>query len=184
MTKATLLQIDLQNLFFEARNRGQKIDLERIWTHFSERESEFLTDALVYMIRSEDFDSAKFEVKLKTVGYNLKIKNSVKIIGDSCPKCGANRTFYRGNHDVGIAVDCLDKIDSFQKWILMSGDGDFVDLCKYLKSKHKQIEIWSFKECYNPQLEPYADKMYFIEEDFFLKRPRITVFGFRNQPAD
>ena len=129
------------------------------------------------MIRSEDFDSAKFEAKLKTIGYTLKIKNSVKTVRD-------NRTFYRGNHDVGIAVDCLDKIDSFEKWILMSGDGDFVDLCKYLKSKNKKIEIWSFKECYNPQLEPYADKMYFIDEKFFLKKPHVTVFGFRNQPAD
>jgi uncharacterized LabA/DUF88 family protein len=60
----------------------------------------------------------------------------------------------------------------------MSGDGDFAELCRYLKKKGKKIEIWSFKECYNPQLEQFADRMHFIPDKFFLKKPRITVFGF------
>lgn len=169
---ATFLQIDLQNLFFEARNKGQKIDFEKIWNHFNGRETEFLTDAIVYMIRGEDFDSSKFETKLKTFGYKVKTKKAFKIIRD-------NRTLYRQtNHDVEITIDCIDKIDTFNKWILMSGDGDFVEICKYLKQKGKKVEIWSFKECYNSTFELYADKIYFIDKKFFYKKPKITVFGF------
>lgn len=168
----TLLQIDLQNLFFEARNRGQRIDLEKILEFFNNRETEFITDAIVYMIRGDDFDSTKFEAKLKSVGYTLRIKHAIKTMKDS-------KVVYRqSNHDVGITVDCMDRLDQFQKWILMSGDGDFVDLCRHLRQKGKKIEIWSFKECYNPQLEPFADRLSFIGEEFFLKKTKITVFGF------
>jgi len=172
-TIPTLLQIDLQNLFFQARSMGgQRVDLEKIWNAINNRESEFLVDALIYMIRGESFDSSKFEALLKKVGYSLKIKNSIKTVK-------GGKTFYRqSNQDVAITIDCMARLDSFQKWILMSGDGDFVDLCQYLKKKNKKIEIWSFKETFNPILEPYADKINIITEDFFIKKSNISVFGF------
>lgn len=168
----TFMQVDLQNLFYAARNKGHKIDFEKIWTHFHERETEFMTDAFIYMIRSPDFDSSKFESKLKSIGYNLKIKNVLKI------NKGKKSIYKQSNHDVNITVDCLDRINSFNKWILMSGDGDFVDLCTYLKKKKKKIEVWGFRECHNSILEPYADKIYFIEDSFFYKKPKVNVFGF------
>jgi uncharacterized LabA/DUF88 family protein len=168
----TFLQIDLQNLYYGARNRGQRLDFEKIWDFFSSRGSEFLTDAVIYMIRGDDFDSSKFESKLKTLGYSLRIKETVRVIRDG-------KTIYKqSNHDVTIALDCIDRIKSYEKWILMSGDGDFTDLARHLKQNGKQVEIWGFKECYNSSLEAYADKMYFIDEDFFLKKSKISVFGF------
>jgi uncharacterized LabA/DUF88 family protein len=122
------------------------------------------------MIRSNDFDSSKFEKKLESIGYNLRIKNSSRV---------GKKSFYKqSNHDTNIIIDCLDKIKIFDKWILMSGDGDFADLCAYLKKKDKKIEVWSFKDCYNSLLEPHIDKMHFIEENFFYKKPDIKVFGF------
>jgi len=171
---STFIQIDLQNLFFEARNQGQKIDFEKIWAYFSDRETEFLTDAIVYMIQSEDFDSSKFEQKLRTTGYSLRIKKAVKLFK------GGRYVYRQTNHDVAIAVDCMDRLNSFNKWILMSGDGDFADLCHYLKQKGKTIEVWSFKECYNSTLEQYVDKLHFIDNSFFYKKPRVTVFGFHS----
>jgi len=216
---ATFMQIDLQNLFYAARNVGHKMDFEKIWDYFSQRETEFLTESLMYMIRSPDFDSERFETKLKAVGYSLRVKNALKTSrnNDTCvwispnvdfrkngirsdqvstidPLSKPNRFVYprdwvrffknsrplytQTNQDVAITVECIDRMNSFDKWILMSGDGDFVDLCKYLKHREKKIEIWSFKECFNPALEPYADKMYFIEDKFFYKKPGINVFGF------
>ena len=132
---ATYLQIDLQNLFFEARNKGQKIDFDKVWHFFNDRETETLTVASVYLVRGEDFDSTKFEAKLTTLGYEIKAKNVVKFTK------GTKIMFQNSNHDVNITIDCLDRIDTFNKWILMSGDGDFADLCKYLKQRKKKIEI-------------------------------------------
>jgi len=169
---ASFMQIDLQNLFYAARNKGQRIDFEKIWAHFHQRETEVLTDAKIYMIRGPEFDSSKFEKKLQSVGYNLCIKNAVRV-----SRAGRRPFYIQANHDVQIAVDCMDKIQIFDKWILMSGDGDFAALCKYLKERNKKIEIWGFKECHNVALEPYADRVHFIEDEFFFKKPSITVFG-------
>jgi len=168
---STFLQIDLQNLFFEAKNKGEKIDLEKILIYFNSRETEYLTEAIVYMVRNDDFNSGKFETKLVELGYNLKTRDALKITRD-------NRTFYRQtNHDVGLTVDCIAKLDMFDKWILMSGDGDFADLCKFIKQKKKKVEVWSFRECYNSALEPYVDRVHFIDDKFFYKRPNVKVFG-------
>jgi len=168
---STLLQIDLQNLFFEAKNRGQKIDLEKIMEYFNSRETEYLLEAIVYMVRNEDFNSGKFEAKLINVGYKLRTRDALKVFKD-------DKIFYRNtNHDVTIAVDCMAKIDLFDKWILMSGDGDFVDLCKFIKKRKKKVEVWSFKECYNMALEPYIDRKHFINDKFFYKKPKVRVFG-------
>ena len=175
---ATYLQIDLQNLFFEARNQGQKIDFDKVWHFFSDRETEILTAASIYLIRADNFDGRKFEAKLEILGYDIKIKNVTKFTKWN-PTTKKNKTTYQNsNHDVNITVDCLDRMDTFNKWILMSGDGDFADLCKYLKQKKKKVEIWSFKECYNTALEMYADRVHFIDDRFFYKKPKVAVFGF------
>lgn len=167
----TFLQIDFQNLFFEARNKGERIDFEKVLNYFQNRETEFLIDAMVYMIREKDFNNEKFEIKLQKIGFNLKVKDVSKVTrGD--------RTFYRHiSHDILLTLDCIEKLDMFEKWIFMSGDGDFVELCKYLRKKGKKVEIWSFENSYSRILEPYADRIYFINEKFFYKKPKIKIFG-------
>ena len=169
---ATFLQVDLQNLFFEARKKGHKIDFEKIWQHFNSRETEFLTEAYIYLIRGQDFDSTKFESKLKAVGYTVKGRTITKVMRHN------RLVFRKTNHDVSITIDSIDKINNYDKLILMSGDGDFIDLCKYLKSKKKIVEIWSFKECYNTSLEAYADKINYIDKTLFYEKPVVKVFGF------
>jgi len=176
--RATLLQIDLQNLFYAARNKGHRIDFEKMWEHFHNRDSEFLTDALVYMIRSPDFDTSKFEAKLLSIGYTLRIKQTIKIEKN-------RRVIYKkANHDLNIAVECIDRVSTFDKLILMSGDGDFTELCAFLKKRGKQIEIWSFRGCYNSELDRYADRVYMIDDEFFLKKPdedSISFFSFNHR---
>lgn len=173
----TYLQIDLQNLFFEAKNKGKKLDFDSIWHFFNGRDTEILTGASVYLVQGEDFDSTKFEKKLKTIGYDTRVKNIIKY--EKWDKnLQVNRVILQNsNHNVSISIDCLDKINTYNKWILMSGDGDFADLCKYLKQKGKKIEIWSFRESYSSTLEMYADKIHFIDNRFYYKKPKVKIFG-------
>jgi uncharacterized LabA/DUF88 family protein len=169
MTTTTFLQIDLQTLFFEAKNRVQKIDFEKIWESFNSRETEFLTKAVIYTVEGEAFYNAKFNAKLISTGYDVKLKSPL----------------YRGdtNHCINITLDCIEKIDIFDKWILMTSDGNFSDLCKYLKNKNKKTEIWCFKKCFNSSMEMYTDKVYFLDNnEFFYKKPQIDVFGFNWGP--
>lgn len=169
---STFLQIDLQNIFYEARNKNVKIDFEKILKHFNSRESEFLTEAIIYMVRGEDFDSDKFEAKLLNIGYKIFAKNSTKSYK------GQRIIRRQTKYDINMVIDCLDRIENFNKLLFISGDGGFSDLFRHLKNKGKQIEVWSFEESYSTQIEPYVDRIHFINEEFFYKRPKVTVFGF------
>ena len=169
----TFLQIDLQNLFMKLSNKEQRIDFEKVQAYFNSREAEYLTGAAVYMINSEYTDIRKFETKLKALGYTTRLKDA-----DVTKTVHGNRSFYKqADHDINITIDCLNHMPNFNKWILMSGDGDLADLCKYLRGKGKKVEIWCLKEGYDPKIEPFADKIYFIDENFFFKRANVTVFG-------
>lgn len=167
---ATFLQIDLQSLFGPLNRK--KMDFDKIWDHFNSRETEFLTGNLIYTIKNLDFDSTRFEQKLKSIGFDLKIKTLPRNAGR-----------YRGenltpvNHNLTITIDCLSRMDRFDKVILMTNNGVFGDLCKHLKDNGKKIELWSFSDNYDPSLELYADKLHFIDDSFCLQKPSISVFG-------
>lgn len=178
---STFLQINLQHLFFEAKNRGEKIDFEKVWEYFNSRETEFIMGASIYVFRGDEFDSSKFESKLTSIGYNvIAKKNERTLIRRS--KSHYKPIYKDSNFCIEITIDCLEKRNTFDKWILMSGEEDFTALCKHLKQKNRQIEVWSFKECYNSSIESYADKIYFIDEKFFYKKPIVKVFGLNWDP--
>ena len=50
----------------------------------------------------------------------------------------------------------LADIDSYDKAVLVSGDGDFVLILKKLKELDKKIEVWSFKKSFSRELRREA----------------------------
>lgn len=50
----------------------------------------------------------------------------------------------------------LADIDSYDKAVLVSGDGDFVLIIKKLKELDKKIEVWSFKKSFSRKLRREA----------------------------
>jgi uncharacterized LabA/DUF88 family protein len=173
ITTPTFLQVDLPYLFTGARKKGErKIDFEKIMSHFKARETEYLMSAIIYLIRNEDlYNSSKFESKLQSLGYIVKAKNAMKAFKEG-------KVVYRGNQDVLIAIDSIDNIDNYKKLILMSGSGDMIEVCRYVKNKGKKVEIWCFEESHNRELITLADKFYYITEDFFMKILKVPTFGF------
>lgn len=169
---ATFLQIDLQSLFGPLNRK--KMDFDKIWEHFNGRETEFLTGTFIYTIKNLDFDSTRFEQKLKSIGYDLRIKTLPRASGRYR---GDNNTAAPINHNLNLTIDCMSHIDRFDKVILMTNNGVFGDLCKFLKEKGKKIELWSFSDNYDPSLELYADKLHFIDDTFCMQKPSISVFG-------
>ncbi len=47
----------------------------------------------------------------------------------------------KANFDVEITLDMLLFLDEFENFILFSGDGDFVPIVKYLRSKNKNVIV-------------------------------------------
>ena len=161
------------------------------------------------MTRSPDHDSRSFEKKLKLIGYTLSTKEVIRRrapepknpvekwkreVEEDETQLGFKqwqryRPHYRKtppkyiyrqtDMSVEITIDCIDHINTFDKWILMSGDGDFAELCRYVQERGKEVEIWSFKDSSSFMLEKYANRVNFIEDSFFQRRV-VQTFGFRD----
>jgi uncharacterized LabA/DUF88 family protein len=158
----TFIQIDVQNLFFSAKDMNKRIDFLKIKEHFDKSGDEII-GLNAYIIRTPDAKSNRFESLLKSLNYELIIKQAQ--IGYS----NEGQRIYKGtDQDLAICIDCMKNIDKYDKWVLMSGDGDFIDLCKHLKKSGKMIEIWSIPGVsFNKKFCDYVDMIHFMNEDFF-----------------
>lgn len=168
----TFIQIDVQNLFFSARDINKRIDFKKIKDHFIETGDDILA-LKAYIIRTPDAKSDKFESLLKTLSYDLNIKQAQISRGSE-----GQRVYKGTDQDMAICIDCLTNIDKFDKWVLMSGDGDFIDLCKHLKSLDKFIEVWSLPGVsFNKNFCDYADQIVFMNEKFFYDKDEFRQDG-------
>jgi uncharacterized LabA/DUF88 family protein len=160
----TFIQLDVQNLFLSAKNLGKRIDFSKIKNNFLSR-PETIVDMVAYTARSNEPSSkgSNFENLLRSLGYTLSPKIAQIFIRPDGKK------LYKGtDQDMSICVDCMRRIDEFDKWVLMSGDGDFIDLCVYLKKHKKIVEVWSLPGLsFNKRLCDYADSIHFLNEKFF-----------------
>jgi len=164
----TYIQLDVQNLFFAAKDINKRIDFLRIRDYFQKQEKEVM-GMTAYIIRSPNASSDRFEGFLKNLGYELNIKRA--LIGTD----SEGRRIYKGtDHDIAICIDCMRRIDSFDKWVLMSGDGDFIDLCKYLKDRGKFVEVWSLPGVsFNKRFCDYANIIRFLDDSFFFDKNEV-----------
>jgi uncharacterized LabA/DUF88 family protein len=164
----TFIQIDVQNLFFSARDINKRIDFKKIRDHFIDKGDNIIS-LNAYIIRTPDAKSDKFEALLKSLNYELNIKQAKISRGTD------GQRIYKGtDQDMSICIDCISNIHKFDKWVLMSGDGDFIEICKHLKKLDKFIEVWSlpgvsFNKCFCD----YADQIVFMNEKFFYDKDEI-----------
>ena len=96
--------------------------------------------AIVYLVNLDKVDQTRFIYALKKIGYEIKVKEPKRFYQQ-------DRVEYKANWDMGIAIDAIamaenGKIDVV---VLMSGDGDFVDLINFLKAKGIKVEVISFR---------------------------------------
>lgn len=168
----TYIQIDVQNLFFSARDINRRIDFKKIKEHFVSTGHD-IVGLIAYIIRTPDAKSDKFESLLKSLSYDINIKQAVISRGNE------GQRVYRGtDQDMAICIDCLTNVDRFDKWVLMSGDGDFIDLCKHLKKLDKFIEVWSLPGVsFNKSFCDYADQIVFMNEKFFFDKDDLRQDG-------
>jgi uncharacterized LabA/DUF88 family protein len=156
------IQLDVQNLFFAAKDINRRLDFRKIKKYFDDSQDE-VVEVKAYTVTTPDNNSEKFENLLKTLNYGLNCKKaSVTYDKDGEPR------YHDTDQDMSICVDCMANIDKFDKLVLMSGDGDFIDLIKYLKSKGKKVEVWSLPgKSFNKRICNYVDSVNFFSDEFF-----------------
>jgi len=156
------IQLDVQNLFFAAKDINQLIDFKKIKEYFEKSEDEIVA-IKAYTVRTPEINTDKFENLLKMLKYELNIKKA-SITYDK----DGTRHFHDTDQDMAICVDCMENIDNFDKWVLMSGDGDFIDLIKHLKEKGKKVEVWTMPgKSFNKRICDHVDSVKFLSDEYF-----------------
>ena len=129
--KATYAFIDASNIIYGARAEGWFIDQKKLFRYLKKKFS--TSKAFFYYGKdSKNEKQEKFLKKLKTFGYALRVK-AIKRFGE--------RT--KANCDVDMAFYLMREIKNYDRILVLSGDGDFLPVLKYLRKIGKEIIILS-----------------------------------------
>jgi uncharacterized LabA/DUF88 family protein len=153
--------IDAQNLYHSAKNLyKRKVNFGAVVKEALGNRK--LIRAVAYVITSEGGDEKQFFDALTKIGIETKTKDLQIFFG------GAKK----GDWDVGLAVDAIKMADKLDVVIIVSGDGDFVPLVEYLKTK-TQVEIISFSKSSSGKLIEAADDFLDLSQT-----PRKYLIGY------
>jgi len=87
------------------------------------------------MLLSRHLQRIKFYMKLKGFGYELHLKPVKKYYQDD------GSTKRKANCDVDMCFYLMKEKENFNRIVVLSGDGDFLPVIKYLKDNNKEIFI-------------------------------------------
>jgi len=125
--------VDVQNLFYSAKYQyNSKVDFSRLMQLCVN--GRVLVRALAYIVQTPDIDQSGFLTVLDSIGFEIKSKE-LRLRPDGTAK---------GDWDMGMAIDSISMADRLDVIVLVSGDGDFVDLVNMLKSRGVIVEVLSF----------------------------------------
>lgn len=146
--------IDTQNLYHSARSCfNSRVNYQAlIETALAERK---LIRAFAYVIHSEAIDETKFFDALTELGIEMRVKEL--------------QIFYSGEKkadwDVGIAIDIVRMSEKLDAVVLVSGDGDFTEVLKYVRSRGIRAEVMAFRKTTSSQLTEEADAFFDLGSD-------------------
>jgi len=146
--------IDTANLYHSAKNLyGRKVNFKEVLKRAILKRS--FVRALAYVIRTKTGEEKGFVEALKKMGIEIREKELQEYAGG----------FKKGDWDVGITVDAIRISPSVDVIVLVSGDGDFLQLVEYLKNQGKRVEVMAFGRTASTKLKETADEFIDLEEN-------------------
>lgn len=145
--------IDIQNMYYSAKALfGKKVDFGKVLE--LGQQNRILIRAFAYVIQAELEQEQAFFESLRQRGLELRIKDL--------------QTFYgghkKGDWDVGIAMDVVRLANKLDVVVLVSGDGDFTELLKYVSSLGCRTEVLAFGSSTSSLLREEADDFIDLSE--------------------
>jgi uncharacterized LabA/DUF88 family protein len=139
--------IDTQNLYHTAKNiYKRKVNFANVVKETLAGRK--LIRAIAYAITTESEDESAFLSALTKAGIETKVKD-LQIFYDGSKKA---------DWDIGLAIDAVTMAPKLDAIVLITGDGDFVPLCEYLKYHHGvQVEVATFGQSASAMLKEAAD---------------------------
>lgn len=172
----THIAIDASNLHYAVTRKGWKIDWEKFKSYLDQNwdivNAYFysgIESRNVYLSKNpgktfNDFDDAKMKKKsffrhLREEGYIVRHKPVTQLYDSS-----SGKYIRKCNFDVELTIDAIREKDSYENFILASGDGDFIPLLKYLKGCHKKVIVISDSGRLNKDLVKTANQTIYLKD--------------------
>lgn len=139
--------VDTSNMYFSAQNLYKtNVDFAAILRAAVSRRR--LVRAFAYVIETEEGKEKDFFQAIKEIGFEARIKPLQVFHG------GAKK----GDWDVGLSIDVVRTLPLIDVVVLVSGDGDYVDLLDYCRGQGRRTEVIAFKQTTSNRLIAEADE--------------------------
>lgn len=147
--------VDVANMYYSAKNiHGSRVNFGKILEEAAA--DRHLVRAIAYVIKADSPDEQKFFDALDKQGFEVKMKDLQIFAG------GAKK----GDWDVGIAVDAIKLADRLDLIVLVTGDGDYIPLVRYIQeAKGCRVEVMAFTESTSLKLREASDRFIDLSAD-------------------
>lgn len=159
--------VDVANMYYSAKNLyGAKVDFGKILKEAVSGRR--LIRAFAYVIKADIEPEQAFYEALERQGYEVRAKDLQVFPGG----------IKKGDWDVGICMDAIRLMDKVEAMVLVSGDGDYVDLLDYMRGRGIRTEVIAFGRTTSNKLVAEADD--FLDLD---KSPRKFLIQEKRRAA-
>jgi len=147
--------VDVSNMYHSAKNLYHKrVNFKEVLKEAVAGRK--LIRAIAYVVRTEQGEETPFFEALDKQGFEVNMKDLQIFAG------GAKK----GDWDVGITVDAIKLSQNLDVIILITGDGDYVPLVKYLKeNKGCLVEVMAFGRTASSALVEESDSFIDLSDD-------------------
>ena len=125
-----------------------------------------LLRATFYIVEKQEADDSgatggasgarSFVYNLNKFGY--KVRSKPLVVHETLSSEGEKTVSHKGDWDIGIIVDMMRLADRADTYVLVSGDGDYVEAVEYLQSeKGLRVEVISATPCTSQALLDVCD---------------------------
>jgi len=139
--------IDVQNMYHSAKN------IYQARANFSEILKEAVSGrklirAFAYVVRTKSGEEKPFFEALVKLGIETRVRDLQEYFGG----------LKKADWDVGITIDAVRINPTVDTIVLISGDGDFIQLIEYLKNQGKRVEVMAFGRSASSRLREVVDE--------------------------
>lgn len=151
--------VDGANLYHSIKNYYKGVlDYEQLLS--AAVDGRKLLRATFYIVEKQEQDEASgtrsFVYNLNKFGY--KVRSKPLIVHETFTSEGEKIISHKGDWDIGIIVDMVRMADHADTYVLISGDGDYVEAIEYLQSeKGLRVEAISAGQCTSQALLDVCD---------------------------
>jgi len=143
--------IEIYNYKFDYL-KNDYVNLKQLHKYLSDylkANSKKLNEAELLLL-GRHIDSVKFYLKLENFGYKLTLKPVKLYIQDD------GSTKRKANCDVEMAFYLITEMDKYREVVVLTGDGDFLPVLKYIKKKGKRVYLLARGERAAKEIKQFA----------------------------